>query len=182
MMVTSDAGSSLLVIRGARARSSRSVEGERDRLDRFALYEIGVGAQTELSSGLTVTADGALVLMNRRIGLIEPEARPRQTFVASAGLAIGQGSEARLAIDYVDVAPASARADIARMSELMGGAPLASQGFRLSYRQRFDPIGQASLEWGFTASALNISSQDAQILGGSGGADRRMALSLNARF
>lgn len=176
LILSGDGGLSALVLHGARMRS------EHGGLDHFALYEIGAEAGIDLRGGFAADAGGTFTLMSRRVALIEPDSRPRQTFLVRAGLALRRGTADRLALDFVDVAPASSRSDPARISELLGGSPIAARGFRLAYGHRFDTRVGRQWQLGLAASALDVPTQDTEILGGRGGMDRRVALNLEAGF
>jgi hypothetical protein len=182
LSISADLGDSVLIVRGARMRGTRIDDDAPDRIDRFALYEIGTETAIDLGLGFTLTGEGTFTLMSRRVALIEPYARPRQTFLARAGFAIRRGSQDRLSLEFVDVAPASTRSEAARISELLGGSPIAERGLRLAYSRRLETAGCASLRIGFSASAMDVTNQDAGILGGAGGMNRRASVSLDLGF
>lgn len=179
-----DSGTRTWALRASRSRSARP--GELDgavRLDRFAFYQIGFDAQADLSPVLTLGAAGTLGLMNRRMGIVEVDGRPRQSLMASAGLVLVHNGRNRMALDYLYSAPISTRPPFVRMSELIGGAPRAGSGFRASLLRLVPATSRASLELGLSGAALGGPGEDAPLLGVPPGfVDRRVTAEVHARF
>jgi hypothetical protein len=182
-MLLRDWGAFSLAISASRARSERETAGRIDRRDGFATYQIGAATRTDLPGGLTLGAGGAVMYMSRRLGPLDFDARSRHSIIADADLSIARGAGDRLSFSYVDVAPASSRTTIARMAELVGGAPRAGRGLRLAFSHRVEGDRSGSLTWGFDASAMRLSQQDSLLSGAlSPAVDRRIALSVDRRF
>lgn len=182
--LVSDGGTSSFTLRGSRVRSPRpEAEGPVDGSDRFAVYEAGFEGQADLSADISLSAGGVAALMNRRLGQIGIDPRRRQTLLASAGLAVTIRGEERIAVDYVYSRPASMRPPLVRMSELLGGAPLAGHGPRLSVSHNMERSSGPPLIWSLSASSMRGADYDAATLGASvGQADRRLIFRLRTSF
>lgn len=180
----SDGGTSSFILWGSRVRSPRSdAEGVVAGLDRFAVYEAGFDGRADLSADISLSAGGVAALMVRRLAQSGIDPRRRQTMMASAGLAVVISGENRIAIDYVFSRPTSTRSPLVRMSELLGGAPLAGQGPRLSFSRRIGRISGSSLIWSLSASSMRGAGFDAAMLGAPAGrADGRLTFSLGTSF
>jgi hypothetical protein len=178
-----DWGPFALAFSASRTRIHREAAGRIVRRNALATYQISAETRADLPEGLTLGWRGALTYVSRRFGPLGLDARPRRSFIAGTDLSIMRGGVDRLSLGYVEIATAAQRRPIARMAELVGGAPHAGHGLRVAFSHRFATDRPGSLVLGIDASALRLSVQDSLLLGApSPTIERRMALSLDRRF
>lgn len=178
-----DWGPFALAFSASRTRIHREAAGRIARRNALATYQVSAETRADLPDGLTLGWRSALTYVSRRFGQLDLDGRPRRSFIAGADLSIMRGGVDRLSLGYVEVAAATHGRPIARLTELLSGAPHAGHGLRLAFSHRFFTDRPGSLVLGIDASALSLSARDSLLLGApSSTVERRIALSFDRRF
>jgi len=175
--VTAELGSGTVSIVSGRLHSGKT--GLPDR-DTWSVTGAEVEFTNPLAGALTLSVDGKLASMRRRFHAVPAGATPQSTHIVEAGLALSNEDGMRIAIDYLDISAPAAGGPMSRMAALLGGAPRAGTGARLSISA---PIGAPrGMRWTLAASRMDRPSSDMRPLGISGTTDTALMLSINRRF
>lgn len=157
-----------LAIRMSRFRSARPDATRFDvGSDRFTGQAASVILDLPLSSALTLQPDLTATRIRRHLVTIADIFRPRTTFATSIGLGLVSANGPTFRLDWVHSAPQGTRAPFERMAELMGGAPPAARGVRLSLLGN-EAGGCGLLQWNFTLAAMQRARADSAFAAGPG--------------
>ena len=177
-----DSGTASLSLTGGRARSQKREEGQLLSFDHFSIKEAGLAAHADVAPGLALVLTGNYSVMKRRPELAWSGGRRLSTKMASVGLALGNPTSNRIALDYLSVLPGKRQGD-ARMAELMGGAPPAGTELRLSLSGKSGLSSQHIFQWSLSGASISRRQTDCILLGERlAGTDRRLSFNLHGSF
>lgn len=150
--------------------------------DRFSGQAAGMTLNLPVTSSLTLQPNLSLTRIKRHLVTIADIFRPRTTLASSLGLALVDAAGPTLRLDWVQAAPQGTRAPFERMAELMGGAPAAARGLRLSLLANGDG-GRNSVQWSLRLSSLQRARADSAFANVSGYVpEKRAEVSLKFAF
>jgi len=160
-----DVGPITLAIRAVRMASSSVVQGDIIRSpDRFSIKAVGLDANLDITSGLTLRTFATATRMRRRLGVTADRARSIGTAAATIGMGIERAGLAALTLDYDRTGANGHRRTLDDMVEQSSGTPIG-QGFRMTLANATAGLVAGRVAWSLSAMALQRSNPNSTSFG-----------------
>lgn len=151
--------------------------------DRFTTKAARLSIGANMLSDWRIAAESELSLTRRHVVRVPTGSRPLTMATMEVGLAAVHDGSGSIALAYVDTMTRGRRRPFDRMAELLGGAPLAGKGLRLSIAQGDDQAPAWIPRWTVALASMRRPQADAQLTAGSSRRlDNRVELGLKIGF
>lgn len=151
--------------------------------DRFTTKSARLSIGANVLPDWRLAVEGELSLTRRHVERVPTGSRPLTMATVELGLAAAHDGFGSIALAYVDTMPRGRRRPFDRMAELLGGAPLAGKGLRLSVSQSDDQARTGFPRWTFALASMRRPQADAELTAGrSRSLDTRVELGLKIGF
>jgi hypothetical protein len=151
--------------------------------DRFTTKAARLVIGTDILPGWRIAGESGLSLTKRHVDRVPTGSRPLTMATMEIGMAASHAGLGSIALAYVDAMTRGRRQGFDRMAELLGGAPLAGRGLRLSIAQGDEGNAAAAPRWSLAFASMRRPLADAALTAGTNRRlDNRVELGLHVGF